>query len=72
MKKRININELRHQAYNVIRASQINGGAFYIDMYTKDALKNGETNQFRKILKDIDIPIFINARTDDSVSIQFR
>ena len=28
-----------------IRASQINGCAFCIDMHTKDALKNGETNQ---------------------------
>jgi AhpD family alkylhydroperoxidase len=28
-----------------IRASQINGCAYCIDMHTKDALKNGETNQ---------------------------
>jgi AhpD family alkylhydroperoxidase len=28
-----------------IRASQLNGCAFCIDMHTKDALKNGETNQ---------------------------
>jgi AhpD family alkylhydroperoxidase len=28
-----------------IRASQINGCAFCIDMHTKDALQNGETNQ---------------------------
>jgi len=28
-----------------IRASQINGCAFCIDMHTKDALKNGETNR---------------------------
>ena len=28
-----------------IRASQINGCAFCIDMHTKDALKNGENNQ---------------------------
>src|SRR5687767_5274230 len=28
-----------------IRASQINGCAFCIDMHTKDALKNGETAQ---------------------------
>lgn len=28
-----------------IRASQINGCAFCIDMHTKDALKQGETNQ---------------------------
>jgi AhpD family alkylhydroperoxidase len=28
-----------------IRASQINGCAFCIDMHTKDALKNGETTQ---------------------------
>ncbi len=28
-----------------IRASQINGCAFCLDMHTKDALKNGETNQ---------------------------
>lgn len=28
-----------------IRASQINGCAFCINMHTKDALKNGETNQ---------------------------
>ncbi|MFT2008677.1 carboxymuconolactone decarboxylase family protein [Pontibacter sp. 13R65] len=28
-----------------IRASQINGCAFCIDMHTKDALLNGETNQ---------------------------
>jgi AhpD family alkylhydroperoxidase len=28
-----------------IRASQINGCAFCIDLHTKDALKNGETNQ---------------------------
>lgn len=28
-----------------IRASQINGCAFCIDMHTKDALKNGETSQ---------------------------
>lgn len=28
-----------------IRASQINNCAFCIDMHTKDALKNGETNQ---------------------------
>jgi AhpD family alkylhydroperoxidase len=28
-----------------IRASQINGCAYCIDMHTKDALKNGESNQ---------------------------
>ena len=28
-----------------IRASQINGCVYCIDMHTKDALKNGETNQ---------------------------
>ena len=28
-----------------IRASQINGCAFCLNMHTKDALKNGETNQ---------------------------
>lgn len=28
-----------------IRASQINGCAYCLDMHTKDALKNGETNQ---------------------------
>ena len=28
-----------------MRASQINGCAFCIDMHTKEALKNGETNQ---------------------------
>lgn len=28
-----------------IRASQINGCAYCIDMHTKDALKNGDTNQ---------------------------
>ena len=28
-----------------IRASQINGCAFCLDMHTKDALKQGETNQ---------------------------
>lgn len=28
-----------------IRASQINGCAYCIDMHTKDALKSGETNQ---------------------------
>ncbi|WP_348811410.1 carboxymuconolactone decarboxylase family protein [Flavobacterium maritimum] len=34
-----------HKELIKIRASQINGCAFCIDMHTKDALKNGETNQ---------------------------
>ncbi len=34
-----------HKELLKIRASQINGCAFCIDMHTKDALKNGETNQ---------------------------
>jgi AhpD family alkylhydroperoxidase len=34
-----------HKDLIKIRASQINGCAFCIDMHTKDALKNGETNQ---------------------------
>ena len=34
-----------HKDLVKIRASQINGCAFCIDMHTKDALKNGETNQ---------------------------
>lgn len=34
-----------HKELVKIRASQINGCAFCIDMHTKDALKNGETNQ---------------------------
>ncbi len=34
-----------HKALIKIRASQINGCAFCIDMHSKDALKNGETNE---------------------------
>ena len=34
-----------HKELIKIRASQINRCAFCIDMHTKDALKNGETNQ---------------------------
>lgn len=34
-----------HKELLKIRASQINGCAFCIDMHTKDALKNGETQQ---------------------------
>ncbi|MEJ4089704.1 carboxymuconolactone decarboxylase family protein [Galbibacter orientalis] len=34
-----------HKELVKIRASQINGCAFCIDMHTKDALKNGETQQ---------------------------
>jgi AhpD family alkylhydroperoxidase len=34
-----------HKELVKIRASQINNCAFCIDMHTKDALKNGETNQ---------------------------
>ncbi len=34
-----------HKELIKIRASQINGCAFCIDMHTKDALENGETNQ---------------------------
>lgn len=34
-----------HMELLKIRASQINGCAYCIDMHTKDALKNGETNQ---------------------------
>ena len=34
-----------HKELIKIRASQINGCAFCIDMHTKDALKNGETTQ---------------------------
>jgi AhpD family alkylhydroperoxidase len=34
-----------HKELVKIRASQINGCAFCIDMHTKDALKNGETAQ---------------------------
>lgn len=34
-----------HKELIKIRASQINGCAYCIDMHTKDALKNGETNQ---------------------------
>lgn len=34
-----------HQELIKIRASQINGCAFCIDMHTKDALKHGETTQ---------------------------
>ncbi len=34
-----------HKELIKIRASQINGCAFCIDMHTKDALKSGETNQ---------------------------
>jgi AhpD family alkylhydroperoxidase len=34
-----------HKELAKIRASQINGCAFCIDMHTKDALKNGETVQ---------------------------
>ncbi|WP_199118579.1 carboxymuconolactone decarboxylase family protein [Pedobacter sp. ASV28] len=34
-----------HMELLKIRASQINGCAFCLDMHTKDALKNGETNQ---------------------------
>ncbi|AWA30801.1 hypothetical protein HYN48_12325 [Flavobacterium magnum] len=34
-----------HRELIKIRASQINGCAFCIDMHTKDALKNGETTQ---------------------------
>ena len=35
----------KHKELIKIRTSQINGCAFCIDMHTKDALKNGETNQ---------------------------
>jgi len=35
----------KHKELIKIRASQINGCAFCIDMHTKDALENGETNQ---------------------------
>ncbi|AWI26230.1 carboxymuconolactone decarboxylase family protein [Flavobacterium pallidum] len=35
----------KHKELIKIRASQINGCAFCIDMHTKDAIKNGETNQ---------------------------
>src|SRR4029079_9047290 len=34
-----------HKELIKIRASQINGCAYCINMHTKDALKNGETNQ---------------------------
>ena len=34
-----------HKELIKIRASQLNGCAFCIDMHTKDALKNGETQQ---------------------------
>ncbi|GAB3162801.1 carboxymuconolactone decarboxylase family protein [Telluribacter humicola] len=34
-----------HKELIKIRASQINGCAFCIDMHTKDALKNGESSQ---------------------------
>lgn len=34
-----------HKELVKIRASQINGCAYCINMHTKDALKNGETNQ---------------------------
>jgi len=34
-----------HKELIKIRASQINGCAFCLDMHTKDALKNGETTQ---------------------------
>jgi AhpD family alkylhydroperoxidase len=34
-----------HKELIKIRASQINGCAFCIDMHTKDALKSGESNQ---------------------------
>lgn len=34
-----------HRNLIKIRASQINGCAFCIDMHTKEALKKGETNQ---------------------------
>ncbi|MCW3107440.1 MAG: hypothetical protein JWQ09_1946 [Segetibacter sp.] len=34
-----------HKELIKIRASQINGCAYCIDLHTKDALKNGETNQ---------------------------
>jgi AhpD family alkylhydroperoxidase len=34
-----------HKELLKMRASQINGCAYCIDMHTKDALKNGETNQ---------------------------
>lgn len=34
-----------HMELLKIRASQINGCAYCIDMHTRDALKNGETNQ---------------------------
>lgn len=34
-----------HKELVKIRASQINGCVFCIDMHTKEALKNGETNQ---------------------------
>lgn len=34
-----------HKELIKIRASQLNGCAFCIDMHTRDALKNGETNQ---------------------------
>lgn len=39
-----------HQELIKIRASQINGCAFCIDMHTKDALKQGETTQQRIVL----------------------
>jgi AhpD family alkylhydroperoxidase len=35
----------KHKELIKIRASQINGCAFCIDMHTKDALQGGETNQ---------------------------
>jgi len=34
-----------HKDLIKIRASQVNGCAFCLDMHTRDALKNGETNQ---------------------------
>jgi AhpD family alkylhydroperoxidase len=34
-----------HKELIKIRASQINGCAYCLDMHTRDALKNGETNQ---------------------------
>jgi AhpD family alkylhydroperoxidase len=34
-----------HKELIKIRASQMNGCAFCLDMHTKEALKNGETNQ---------------------------
>jgi AhpD family alkylhydroperoxidase len=37
--------EKRHQELIKIRASQINGCAFCINMHTKDARKNGETEE---------------------------